>query len=322
MGAISSKRTGSGASSRLIASESRFGIVPAVDTVSSLIKFATTALDDSSVAARSESPRLDAMVLLGYVTGLSTTKLLTEPELEISEATCGRFYELIRERVRGVPVAYLVGEREFFSLPFAVSEAVLIPRPETEQLVELAVGNLKQRRPLQAAAPIRVLDLGCGSGCIAIAVALSANKLRIPVEIVAIDRSEPAVTVARRNAERLGADGIRFVVSDWFGALQGDFDLILTNPPYVPLNSPHLSGDTRFEPPSALFAGVDGCDAYRCILPNLARFLAPGGLFLGEHGIEQGAMLRQLAIQAGFAPSRVRTVSDLTKRDRFLMCEN
>lgn len=293
-----------------------------MDTVSRLIKFATTAFDDGSAAARSESPRLDAVVLLGYVTGLSTTKLLTEPHLGIDEAAGRRFCELVAERVRGVPVAYLVGEREFFSLPFAVSEAVLIPRPETEQLVELAVGHLKQRRPLQGAAPTRVLDLGCGSGCIAIAVALSANKLRIPVEIVAIDHSEAAVTVAMRNAQRLGTDGIRFLVSDWFGAVRGEFDLILTNPPYVPLNSPHLSGDTRFEPPSALFAGVDGGDAYRCILLNVARFLAPGGLFLGEHGIEQGAMLRQLAIQGGFAPNRVRTVSDLTNRDRFLMCEN
>lgn len=274
-----------------------------------LIRTGTDSLVESSSSAR-----LDAIVLLSKVSGLSRTRLLADPHTPLPAAICEQFFELLAQRRQGVPVAYLVGEREFYSLPFAISSAVLIPRPETEQLVDLALSLLADRPD-----PV-ILDLGTGSGCIAIALALELRRRRMKASILAVDRCPEALHIAQKNAELLQADNVRFAQSDWFSAVSGMFDLIVSNPPYIPVGDPQVSSDTHFEPRHALYSGPDGCDAYRTIFSRLRSYLSPGGVFLGEHGIEQGATLRTLAGQSGFAPDATRTHPDLSGRDRFITC--
>lgn len=280
-----------------------------MQTCFELIRTGTDSLTESS-----DSARLDAIVLLSKVSGLSRTRLLADPHTPLSSVICEQFFELLAQRRQGVPVAYLVGEKEFFSLPFSVSSAVLIPRPETEQLVELALSLVADRPD-----PV-ILDLGTGSGCIAIALAVELRMRRIRASILAVDACSDALQVAQRNAELLEAGDIRFAQSDWFSAVSGSFDLIVSNPPYIPVGDQHVSADTHFEPRHALYSGLDGCDAYRRIFAQLRTYLSPGGAFLGEHGIEQGAILRTLAGQSGFAPDATRTHPDLSGRDRFITC--
>jgi release factor glutamine methyltransferase len=234
---------------------------------------------------------VDAHALLRAALRVSATRLIAHPEEVLTEEQRARYLALVERRRAGEPVAYLTGEREFYSLAFKVTPAVLIPRPETELLVEAAL----ERVP--AHAPCRVLELATGSGCVAVAIA----RHRPRATMTATDRSPDALAVARDNADRHGAD-IELVESDWFAALAGRrFELIVCNPPYIAEGDPHLAeGDLRFEPRAALVAGADGLACIRLITEQARAHLAPGGGLLLEHGHVQAARCRTLLAQAGY----------------------
>jgi release factor glutamine methyltransferase len=228
--------------------------------------------------------------LLCHATGLSRVQLITRAEQGLSEAEAERLAELVRRRLAGEPIAYIVGKREFFGLDFEVSEAVLIPRPDTELIVELALERLPPHG--------RMLDMGTGSGAIAVSVAHS----RRDASVTALDLSEAALEVARRNAASNQAS-VRFLRSDWFGALDADerFELIASNPPYIAAGDEHLSrGDLRFEPAGALTDHADGLSALRTIIAGSPRHLVPGGWLLLEHGYDQAAAVRALLDAGGY----------------------
>ncbi|OBU51804.1 peptide chain release factor N(5)-glutamine methyltransferase [Stenotrophomonas maltophilia] len=221
------------------------------------------------------------------------------------------FEALLARRVAGEPVAYLTGRRGFWTLDLEVDPATLIPRPETELLVELALERLPPDQALQLA------DLGTGSG--AIALALASERPR--AQVLATDASPGALAVAARNAARHELDNVRFAEGghDWYAPLQGvRFDLIASNPPYIASNDPHLEqGDLRFEPSTALASGMDGLDDIRRIVDGGQAHLRPGGWLLIEHGWDQGAAIRALFEATGFA--EVQTVQDLEQRDRITL---
>lgn len=234
-------------------------------------------------------PRLEAELLLGFILGHERVWLLAHAEEAVDSSGARAARALFARRRAGEPVAYITGWREFYGLALRVNPEVLIPRPETELLVELALERLSPEEPW------RVLELGTGSGAIAIALASERPGLAI----VATDVSEAALALARRNARDHGAE-IDFVLSDWFDALEaGQFDLIVSNPPYVPAEDPHLErGDLRFEPRLALVGGDDGLACIRKIAARAQNRLRPGGSLLVEHGYDQGdrcvALLRAL----------------------------
>jgi release factor glutamine methyltransferase len=216
------------------------------------------------------------------------------------------YQELLARREAGEPVAYIVGHRGFWTLDLEVTPATLIPRPETELLVELAL----QRLPPDFSG--RVADLGTGSGAIALAIARERPRARV----VATDASAAALEVARRNAQRHAIDNVRFAQGDWLAPLAGQsFELIASNPPYIEADDPHLPcGDLRFEPAIALASGRDGLDDIRRIVDGARGHLAPGGWLLFEHGWKQGDAARALLLDAGYA--EVFTAQDLEQRDR------
>jgi release factor glutamine methyltransferase len=237
---------------------------------------------------------IDAQVLLAHVLKRDRAWLHAHAADRLERAEADAFLTLARRRRDGEPVAYLTGWREFWGLPLATDPSVLIPRPETETLVESALRKLVPDRPA------RVLDLGTGSGAIALALAHERPR----AIVVATDRSAAAIAVARANAQRLGLSNIRFVRSVWFDALsaRASFDLIASNPPYVAEGDPHLTeGDVRFEPTSALTAGADGLDALRTILRGARDRLAAGGWLVVEHGFDQAVAVRALFEGAEFA---------------------
>ncbi len=228
----------------------------------------------------------EARLLLAHATGFSEASVLAHPERELPAEAEARFRDFAARRARGEPIAYILGEKEFYGLPLAVTPAVLIPRPETELLVELALGE-----DFAAA-----LDLGTGSG----AIALALKRARPGARVVAVERSAAALEVAHRNARRLGLDlDLRHGL--WFAPVAGErFDLVVSNPPYVNEGDPHLSeGDLRFEPAAALLGGPDGLDAIRDIVRAAPAHLAPGGRLLLEHGLGQDAAVRNLLAEAG-----------------------
>jgi release factor glutamine methyltransferase len=237
---------------------------------------------------------IEARSLLQAAMGVTAAQLVAHPEQCLSAEQARRFREMTRRRRAGEPVAYLTGQREFYGLQFEVSPAVLIPRPETERLVELA---LERIAPESAA---HALDLGTGSGAIALALAASRPRMRL----TAVDASEEALAVARRNGARLLTEParVRFLHSDWFSALGTQrFELIVSNPPYVAAGDPHLAqGDLRFEPRHALIAGTDGLACIRRIVEEASRHLMPGGTLLVEHGYDQAQACRVLLENAGF----------------------
>lgn len=241
--------------------------------------------------ANTRLPRAEARLLLGEVAGLGAAQIVAFPEREIDAAVAERFRRLAARREAGEPIAYLLESREFFSLEFRVTPAVLIPRPDTELLVELALERLP------AGARRRVVDLGTGSGAIPVAI----KKHRPDAEVSAVDLSPAALEVARDNARRHGAE-IRFLESDWFSALNGErFDLIVSNPPYIAAGDPHLDqGDLRFEPAQALSDGGDGLAHLRRIVAEAPRHLEAGGWLLCEHGYDQAEACRALLAAAGF----------------------
>ncbi|WP_336277557.1 peptide chain release factor N(5)-glutamine methyltransferase [Cronobacter dublinensis] len=239
----------------------------------------------------SESPRRDAEILLGFVTGRTRTFILAFGETLLADDELTRLDALLARRVQGEPVAYLTGQREFWSLPLEVSAATLIPRPDTECLVEQALARLP-------AAPCRILDLGTGTGAIALALACE----RPDCQVTALEVVPEAVALARRNAQRLGIDNVTVLQSHWFSALtDARFSLIVSNPPYIDGDDPHLTqGDVRFEPKSALVAPDAGLADLDAIITGARRFLENDGWLLVEHGWRQGGAVRELFTRAGY----------------------
>lgn len=235
-----------------------------------------------------EAARLEAQILLAHALGCKKIDLYVRHDEEPAEDKRMAFREMIKKRADGMPVAYLVGHREFYSLEFAVTAAVLIPRPETETLVMEALRRLK---PLPAA---RVLDIGTGSGAIAVVIA----KQHKTAHVTAVDVSPAALAVARANAEKHAvADRVAFVEGDLFGTVAGQtFDLVVSNPPYIAeAEFPSLDiGVRNFEPRSALAGGPDGLDFYRRIAADVSTYLVPGGAVLVEIGATQDAAVRKL----------------------------
>lgn len=239
-------------------------------------------------------PPLEARILLGHALGWTRSQLITRDRDALPADAVAAFRQLEARRLSGEPIAYLTGQREFYGLSLIVTPDVLIPRPETELLVELA---LERCRELRTDAP-RVLDLGTGSGAIALAIAHACPS----AQVTAIDRSGAALAVARANAQRLGL-ALTLLESDWYGALTGQpaFDVIVANPPYIRAGDPHLSaGDLPHEPAQALTDGRDGLSALRTIVNEAPGHLAEAGWLLCEHGYDQAEAVRDLLRQAGF----------------------
>ncbi|MGH8073891.1 MAG: peptide chain release factor N(5)-glutamine methyltransferase [Lysobacter sp.] len=248
----------------------------------------------------------DAELLLAHVLGRPRSWLYAHGDDALDVATHARFEDLLARRRAGEPVAYLTGHRGFWRFDLQVSPATLIPRPETELLVELALARLPADRPL------RIADLGTGSGAIALALAHERPK----AHVLATDASADALSIATTNAQTLALVNVRFLQGDWFAPVVAEtFDLIASNPPYIADDDVHLGeGDLRFEPRSALASGSDGLDALRRIAAEAPTYLEPGGWLLLEHGWDQGDAVRELLAAAGLV--EVETVRDLEQRDR------
>ncbi len=240
----------------------------------------------------SPTPRLDAELLLAAALGKPRSYLRTWPERELDGEQLASFLANLQRRRQGEPVAYILGHQGFWSLDLEVAPHTLIPRPDTELLVEAAL-------ELLPATPLAALDLGTGTGAIALALACE----RPAWQVTGVDRVEEAVALAERNRQRLKLDNARFVRSHWFSALAGQrYGLILSNPPYIRADDQHLDqGDVRFEPSSALVAGRDGLDDIRAIIRAAPQHLLAGGWLLLEHGFDQAEDVRSLLRDGGFA---------------------
>ena len=249
-------------------------------------------LDAAARRLSSDEARVDAETLLAHVLGRTRAWLFAWPEHEPDASQVAQFERFVDARERGEPVAYLIGRRGFWTFDLEVTPAVLIPRPETELLVELALERLPR------GASKRVADLGTGSGAIALALASERQHARV----LATDASADALAVARANAARLGLRNVEFAQGDWCAAL-GDvvFDVIVSNPPYIAEGDAHLEqGDLRFEPASALSSGADGLDAIRAIVAQAPAHLAADGWLLLEHGWNQASSVRALLESSGY----------------------
>jgi release factor glutamine methyltransferase len=235
---------------------------------------------------------IDARMLLQHVLDVGHAHLIAHPAQQLTAAQAQTFRLLAAQRAQGEPVAYLTGKREFYSLDFTVTPAVLVPRPETELLVDLSLARI----PLDF--PCRILDLGTGSGAIALTIATH----RPLATITAVDISADAIAVAKINATQLNTRNVRIIVGDWFRELGEErFDLIVSNPPYVAEGDPHLSqGDLRYEPDAALAAGRRGLECIESIVACAPAHLSPKGVLLLEHGYDQAQACRQLLSKAGF----------------------
>ncbi|OGS85791.1 MAG: protein-(glutamine-N5) methyltransferase, release factor-specific [Gallionellales bacterium GWA2_59_43] len=321
---------------------------------------------ESALSLDSITARIEVQMLLQHVLGVARAYLLAHPERVLDEAETATYRALLQRRLAGEPLAYILGEREFFGLDFKVTPATLIPRPDTELLVELALQRIPSPQPSekttsQSTRPsknngqvdgypasgrgsvFRVLDLGTGSGAIALSIAHS----RPDAQVTAVDASADALAVAQENARRLLAQhksahtstkpsvlsrvegsvrtdlceaavigNVRFVHSDWFESLAGErYDLIVSNPPYIEDADAHLvQGDLRFEPRSALASGADGLDDIRRILKDAKEHLDEGGWLLFEHGYDQAARVRELLAASGYA--EVFSARDLSGIER------
>jgi release factor glutamine methyltransferase len=248
---------------------------------------------------QSDSARRDAEILLGFVTGRARTFLMAFGETLLTQQQQEQLERLLARRERGEPVAYLIGEREFWSLPLSVSPATLIPRPDTECLVELALERLPS-------SSCNILDLGTGTGAIALALASERQDCRV----TGVDLQPEAVALAQHNAQKLAIGNAQFLQGSWFAPLAGQtFALIASNPPYIDAADPHLAqGDVRFEPSSALVAQQHGLADLSAIVQQAPQYLQPQGWLLLEHGWQQGESVRALLQAAGF-------ISIATRRD-------
>ena len=260
----------------------------------------------SALKLEASSARIEVQCLLQNVLQVQRVYLLAHPERVLNDSEYAHYLALMQRRLLGEPIAYILGEREFFGLSFKVTPATLIPRPDTELLVEQAL----QRISLQDA--YKVLDLGSGSGAIALAIAHE----RPQTKVLACDASASALAVAQQNASALCIDNVNFVQSDWFADLgRQQFNLIVSNPPYIAAGDPHLiQGDVRFEPFDALVSGSDGLDDIRKIIIQAPSHLHPGGWLLLEHGYDQAAAVRGLLQEAGYVA--VFSACDLSGTER------
>ncbi len=271
-----------------------------IHTIKHTLTTAAQTLNDS------DSPRIDAEVLLRHVLHCSRTHLIAYAEQALTDTQYQDFQQLLQQRQAGVPIAYLVGEREFWSLPLRVTEATLIPRADTELIVELAL----QRLPTTGTAT--VFDLGTGSGAIALAIAHECPHCHV----IASDRSPEALAVAQHNAQQLQLTQVQFRQGDWFQAFHDEqAHLIVSNPPYIAPDDPHLQqGDVRYEPHTALVAETEGLDDLRQIIQHAPAHLQPQGWLLVEHGYQQATAVQTLFTAAHF--QQVETYQDLNGQDR------
>ena len=272
-------------------------------TIQSLVTHDKVALE-ATLNLDSSTARIEVQCLLQAVLQVNRAYLLTHPEQTLDAEQHAHYAALFERRLSGEPLAYILGEREFYGLNFRVTPATLIPRPDTELLVELVLARIPQPPPQPSPASGRgskfqVLDLGTGSG----AIALSIAHARPDIEVTAVDASQEALDVARENARRLNLGNARLLRSDWFSALAGErFDLIVSNPPYIAEGDAHLAqGDLRFEPRDALASGADGLDDIRRIVAGAKEHLDAGGWLLFEHGYDQAGRVRELLGAAGYA---------------------
>lgn len=307
-------------------------------TIRSILARDKTALE-AALGLDAGSARIEVQCLLQAVLQVNRTWLLTHSEQLLNGEQQAHYAALIERRLRGEPIAYILGEREFYGLNFRVTPATLIPRPDTELLVEQALQHIPSPpAPLpvpaggipaasgsnaartgetgegsrQAGRGFRMLDLGTGSG----AIALSIAHARPDVEVTAVDASQEALNVAQENARRLNIGNVRLLRSDWFAALKGErFNLIVSNPPYIPDGDVHLAqGDLRFEPRTALAAGADGLDDIRRIIDGAHEHLNACGWLLFEHGYDQAEKVRAMLQQSGF--SGIFSARDLSGIER------
>jgi release factor glutamine methyltransferase len=274
-------------------------------TVAQAIAWATHTLQNTS-----DSPKLDAEVLLLHVLDKPKSYLFTWPEAELTEVQLSTFEKLVAERETGHPVAHLVGVREFWSLELEVNNSTLIPRPDTETLVEKALN-------LDLPTNAKMLDLGTGTGAIALSLASEQSNW----QITAVDYSEQAVALAKRNQQKHALNNVTIMQSDWFSAVPNQqFDLIVSNPPYIDALDEHLSqGDVRFEPKSALVAPDNGMADIKLIIEQARQYLAPNGYLLIEHGYQQALLLQEFFAQMAY--SNILTIKDMAGCDRVTMAQ-
>jgi release factor glutamine methyltransferase len=253
-----------------------------------------------------EGARLEAECLMRHVLGVGRATLIAHPELIEQAALSPSYQRLLQRRMDGEPIAYLIGSREFYGRSFAVNRAALIPRPETELLVDLAL----ERLPVDM--PAEVMDIGTGSGCVAISIAKERPRARV----LAVDISSDALALAQENACRLGAGNLEFLQGDCYAPLLGRrAHVIVSNPPYIAQGDAHLSaGDLRFEPLLALLGGADGLSVLERVIAGAPGHLYAGGWVLVEHGFDQAEPIRALLRQAGFV--RVFSARDLAGVER------
>lgn len=257
----------------------------------------------------SDSARLDAEVLLAYCLNKNRTWLITWPDKELTENETQLFKTLLKRRQSGEPIAHITGTREFWSLDLNISKDTLIPRPETELMIEEIL------KAYPHSSNINCLDLGTGSGAIALALASE----RPDWQITATDKSIAALDIAKQNAKQLQLNNIHFINGSWFEALAEEpaqlFDIIASNPPYIPQSDPHLSqGDVRFEPMSALASGEDGLDDIRLICRQALKHMKSGALLIIEHGFDQKAELHDIFMDSGY--KNIQQLSDLSHQPR------
>ena len=274
--------------------------------ITQLLKIANDQLESTS-----DSPRLDAQILLAHSLQKNRTWLATWSDKNLTQSEINDFNHLLKRRQLGEPVAHITGTREFWSLDLKVSRDTLIPRPETELMVEQILEKYPQTTD------INLLDLGTGSGAIALALASERPEWNI----IATDKSAPALNIARQNAQQLALKNIRFIAGSWFEPLNDlypdkhQFDIIASNPPYIPRTDPHLSeGDVRFEPLSALASGDDGLDDIRLICQQASAFLKPSGRLIIEHGFDQKSDIHSIFMDSGY--KNIEQMSDLARQPR------
>lgn len=264
--------------------------------------------DSSATLNTSDSALLDVQLLLGHVLGVSVSYFYTWPDKVVTNEQYIAFEQLLKRRQQGEPIAYIIGEQEFWSLPFKVSPATLIPRPDTEVLVETVLNHI-------TVVDAQGIDLGTGTGAIALSLAHEMRHWRL----LGVDYSQAAVELAQLNLTNLALNNAQIIQSDWLDKVdeswRGQCDFIVSNPPYIDEKDPHLSqGDVRFEPSSALVAANNGLQDYIDILSKVKPFLKINGYVFFEHGFEQAESLRQLFNEHGF--SNIATVQDYGYNDR------